>query len=93
MMPAVYIARNWHAGLLEVDGIDYGKAIEYDVLQIVNRSILAQRNETRDRLERERSQHERSQHEQSQHEQSASAEATSNTDDGKRDDATAMETP
>ena len=88
MMPAVYIARNWHAGLLEVDGIDYGKAIEYDVLQIVNRSILAQRNETRDRLERERSQHERS-----QHEQSASAEATSNTDDGKRDDATAMETP
>ena len=87
-MPAVYIARNWHAGLLEVDGIDYGKAIEYDVLQIVNRSILAQRNETRDRLERERSQHE-----QSQHEQSASAEATSNTDDGKRDDATAMETP
>ena len=88
MMPAVYIARNWHAGLLEVDGIDYGKAIEYDVLQIVNRSILAQRNETRDRLERERSQHERS-----QHERSASAEATSNTDDGKRDDATAMETP
>ena len=83
MMPAVYIARNWHAGLLEVDGIDYGKAIEYDVLQIVNRSILAKRNETRDRLERERSQHERS----------ASAEATSNTDDGKRDDATAMETP
>ena len=88
MTPAVYIARNWHAGLLEVDGIDYRKAIEYDVLQIVNRSILAQRNETRDRLERERSQHERS-----QHEQSASAEATSNTDDGKRDDATAMETP
>ena len=39
--PAVIIARNWYrnAGLV-LNGVDFGKCMEYDTLQIINRSIL-----------------------------------------------------
>ena len=39
--PAVYIARNWYRNVgLVCNGIDFGECIQYDVLQIINRSIL-----------------------------------------------------
>ena len=39
--PAVIIARNWYKNVgLVHNGVDFGKCICYDVLQIINRSIL-----------------------------------------------------
>ena len=42
--PAIVIAREWYSEMdLVVDGVDFGKCCVYDCLQIVNRSILRQR--------------------------------------------------
>ena len=39
--PAVHIARNWYHNVgLVYNEVDFGKCIEYDCLQIINRSIL-----------------------------------------------------
>ena len=39
--PAIHIARNWYRNVgLVYNGIDFGQCIQYDVLQIINRSIL-----------------------------------------------------
>ena len=44
--PAIILARSWYQGMnLVLDGVDFGKCSEYDVLQIVNRSILNKRKE------------------------------------------------
>lgn len=44
--PASYIARNWYRGMkLEYSGVDFGKCMEYDVLQVVNRTVVKQKNE------------------------------------------------
>ena len=38
------IAREWHSGReIVYAGVDIGKCIEYDVLQIVNRILLEQK--------------------------------------------------
>jgi len=50
--PAVILARSWYQGMnLVLDGVDFGKCSEYDVLQIVNRSILNKRKEDESRKE------------------------------------------
>ena len=42
---AEQIARNWYVNFgIVVDGVDIGKAIEYDTLQIINRMILEMLN-------------------------------------------------
>ena len=42
--PASTIARNWHKTCdLKHLGVDFGEAMVYDVLQIINRSILNER--------------------------------------------------
>jgi len=42
--PAEYIARNWYIGMnLIYVGVDFGKCMEYDTLQVINRSILSLR--------------------------------------------------
>jgi len=44
--PAEYIARNWYIGMsLIYVGVDFGKCMEYDVLQIVNRGVVSKREE------------------------------------------------
>ena len=41
--PAVVIARNWHKHIKLIhNGIDYGRCAEYDILQVINRSILTE---------------------------------------------------
>lgn len=41
---AQVIAQNWHKGLnLEYRNVDFGVAMTYDILQIVNRTIIRER--------------------------------------------------
>ena len=50
--PAIVIAREWYSGMdLVVDGVDFGKCCTYDVLQIINRSILRREQEDKDKEE------------------------------------------
>ena len=43
---ATHIARNWYREMkLEYSGVDFGKCIVYDCLQIVNRAVVKQKNE------------------------------------------------
>ena len=44
--PAAHIARNWYRGMeLEYGGVDFGKCVEYDLLQILNRAIITLREQ------------------------------------------------
>ena len=44
--PAEYIARNWYIGMnLIYVGVDFGKCMCYDVLQVVNRGVVSKREE------------------------------------------------
>ena len=48
--PAADIARNWYKSVnLVYKGVDFGVCITYDVLQIVNRNVLRQRQEKDER--------------------------------------------
>ena len=50
--PAIVIAREWYSEMdLVVDGVDFGKCCEYDVLQIISRSILRREQEDKDKEE------------------------------------------
>ena len=50
--PAIVIAREWYSEMdLVVDGVDFGKCCTYDVLQIINRSILRREQEDKDKEE------------------------------------------
>ena len=50
--PAEYIARNWYIGMnLIYVGVDFGKCMCYDVLQIVNRSVIGKREKDERRTE------------------------------------------
>ena len=50
--PANIIARNWHKTCdLKHLGVDFGEAMIYDVLQIINRSILNERQKQETKTE------------------------------------------
>ena len=41
--PAAFIARRWYHDLdLTYAGVNFGEVLQYDVLQVINRSILRQ---------------------------------------------------
>jgi len=53
--PAIVIAREWYNGMeLIVDGVDFGKCCTYDVLQIINRSILRREQEDKEQEDKEK---------------------------------------
>ena len=53
--PAADIARNWYKSVnLVYKGIDFGVCITYDVLQIVNRNVLRQKQEKAEREKAEK---------------------------------------